>query len=127
MLTNVLVAVPPLSPAMDRTLQRLASALGMFVDCRPQWPRSDALGCAEAIAQDLLNLVRTDPEPELAFDTRGRRPSIATLRQWQRTCYNQTMVIKTIRKQLFMLRSGRRLGKHLRTSSVAWACGRSSG
>jgi hypothetical protein len=67
---------------------------------------------AEAIAQDLLNLVRTDLEPELAFDTRGRRPSIATLCQWRRKFYNQTMVIKTMRKQLLMLRSGRRLGKH---------------
>ena len=106
-LTSVLVAVPPLSLAMDKNLQRLASALGMFLACSPQWPRSHALDRAKAVAQDLLNLVRTDLEPELAFDTRGRRPSIATLRQWRRKCYNQTMVIKTMRKQLLMLRSGR--------------------
>ena len=92
---------------MDKTLQRLESALGTLVACSPQWPRSDALDCAEAIAQDLLNLARTDLEPELAFDTRGRRPSIATLRQWRRRCYKQTMVIKTMRNQLLMLRSGR--------------------
>ena len=92
---------------MDKTLQRLESALGTFVACSPQWPRSDALDRAEAIAQDLLNLVRADLQPELAFDTRGRQPSIATLLQWRRKCYNQTMVIKTMRKQLLMLRSGR--------------------
>jgi hypothetical protein len=92
---------------MDKTLQRLEYTLGTFVVCSTQWPRSDALDRAEAIAQDLLNLVRTDLEPELAFDTRGRRPSVATLRQWRRKCYNQTMVIKTMRKQLLMLRSGR--------------------
>ena len=103
-LTSVPVAVPPLSPAMDKTLQRLESALGAFVACSPQWPRSDALDRAEAIA---LNLVHTDLEPELAFDTRGRRPSIATLRQLRRKYYNQTMVINTMRKQLLMLRSGR--------------------
>ena len=59
---------------MDKTLQRLASALGTLVACSPQWPRSDPVDRAEAIAQDLLNLVRTDLEPELAFDARGRRP-----------------------------------------------------
>ena len=106
-LTSVLVAVPPLSLAMDKNLQRLASALGMFLACSPQWPRSDALDRAEAIAQDLLNLVRTDLEPELAFEIRGRRPSISTLRQWRRNCYNQTVVIETMRKELLMLRSGR--------------------
>ena len=92
---------------MDKTLQRLESALGTFVACSPQWPRSDALDRAEAITQDLLNLVRTDLEPELAFEIRGRRPSITTLRQWRRKCYNQTVVIKTMREQLWMLRSGR--------------------
>ena len=81
---------------MDKTLQRLESALGTFVACSPQWPRSDALDRAEAIAQDFLKLVRADLEPELALDTRGRRPSIATLRQWRRKFYNQTMVIKTM-------------------------------
>ena len=101
------MAVPPLSPAMDKTLQRLESALGTFVACSPQWPRSDALDRAEAIAQDLLNLVRADLQPELAFDTRGHQPSIATLRQWRRKFYNQTVVIETMRKQLLMLRSGR--------------------
>ena len=106
-LTSVPVAVPPLSPAMDKTLQRLESALGTFVACSPQWPRSDALDRAEAIAQDLLNLVRADLQSELAFDTRGHQPSIATLRQWRRKCYNQTVVIETMRKQLLMLRSGR--------------------
>ena len=106
-LTSVPVAVPPLSPAMDKTLQRLESALGAFVDCSPQRPRSDALDRAEAIAQGLPNLVRSDLQPELAFDTRGHKPSIATLRQWRRKCYNQTLVIKTMRKQLLMLRSGR--------------------
>ena len=92
---------------MDKTLLRLASALGTFVACSPQWPRSDALGRDKAIAQDLLNLVRTDLDPELAFDTRGRRPSIATLRQWRRKFNDQTMVAKTMRKELLMLRSGR--------------------
>ena len=111
-LASVPLAVPPLSPAMDKNLQRLASALGTFVDCSPQWPRSDALDRVKAIAQDLLNLVRTDLEPELAFEVRGRRPSITTLRPWRRKSYNQTVVIKTMRKPLFMLRSGRRLGKH---------------
>ena len=85
---------------MDKTLQRLESALGTFVACSPQWPRSDALDRAEAIAQDLLNLVRTDLEPELAFEIRGRRPSISTLRQWRRKLYNQTVVIKTMRKKV---------------------------
>ena len=84
MFTSVLVAVPPLSTAMDKTLQRLECALGAFVACSPQWPRSDALDRAEAIAQDLLNLVRADLEPELAFEIRGRRPSISSLRQWRR-------------------------------------------
>ena len=92
---------------MDKTLQRLESALGTFVACSPQRPRSDALDRAVATAQDLLNLVRADLQTELAFDTRGHQPSIATLRQWRRKCYNQTMVIKTMRKQVLMLRSGR--------------------
>ena len=92
---------------MDKTLQRLESALGTFVACSPQWPRSDALDRAEAIAQDLLNLVRADLQSELAFDTRGHQPSIATLRQWRRKLYNQTVVIETVRKQLLMLMSSR--------------------
>ena len=83
-LTSDLVARLLLIFAMDKNLQRLASALGMFLACSPQWPRSDALDRAKAIAQDLLNLVRTDLEPELAFEIRGRRPSISTLRQWRR-------------------------------------------
>ena len=58
------------------------------------------MDCAEAIAHDLLYLVRSDLQPEL------------TLRQWRRKCYNQIVVIKTMRKQLLMLRSGRQLGKH---------------
>ena len=106
-LTSDLVAVLLLSFNMDNNLQRLVSALGMFLVGSSQWPRSDALDRAKAIAQDLLNLVRTDLEPELAFEIRGRRPSITTLRQWRRKCYNQTVVIKTMRKQLLMLRSGR--------------------
>ena len=61
-----------------KNLQRPASALGMFLACSPQWPRSDDLDRAKAIAQDLLNLVRTVLEPELAFEIRGRRPSIST-------------------------------------------------
>ena len=80
---------------MDITLQRLASALGTFAACNPSG-LSDALGRAEAIAQDLLNHARTDLEPELAFDTRGRRPRVATLSRRRRTCYNQTMLIKTM-------------------------------
>ena len=111
-LTSAPVAVLRLSFAMDKNLQRLASALGMFLACSPQWPRSDALDRAKAIAQDLLNLVRTDLEPELVFHTRGRRPGVTTLRQWRRKCYNQTRVIKIMRKQLLTLRSGPRLGKH---------------
>ena len=87
---------------MDKTLQRLESASGTFVACSPQWPRSDALDRAEAIAQDLLNLVRADLQ---AFDTHDHQPSIATLRQWRRKCYNQTVVIETMRKQLLLLRS----------------------
>ena len=62
---------------MDYILQRLASALGMFLVGSPQWPRSDALDRAKAIAQDLLNLVRTDLEPELVFHTRGQSPPCA--------------------------------------------------
>jgi hypothetical protein len=92
---------------MDKTLQRLESALGTFVACSPQWLRSDALDRAEAIAQDLLNLARADLQSELAFDTRGHQPSIATLRQWRRKCYNQTVAIETMQNQLLMLRSGR--------------------
>ena len=83
---------------MDKTLQRLESALGALVASSPQWPRKDALDTAEAIARDLLNLVRAGLQSELAFDTRGHQPSIATLRQWRRKCYNQTVVIKTMRK-----------------------------
>ena len=92
---------------MDKTLQRLESALGAFVACSPQWPHCDASDRAEAIAQALLNLARADLQPELAFNTGGRQPSIATLCHWRRKCYNQTVVIKTMRKQLLMLRPGR--------------------
>ena len=65
-LTSDRMAMLLLSLNMDYILQRLASALGMFLVGSPQWPRSDALDRVKAIAQDLLNLVRTDLEPELA-------------------------------------------------------------
>ena len=59
---------------MDKTLQRLASKLATFIACSPQSPRSDALGRAEALAQELLSVLRNDLEPELLIDRRGRRP-----------------------------------------------------
>ena len=93
-------------------MRRLAAALGKFVSCSPTWPRTVALGCAEARAQELLSILRDDLEPELFVDRRGRRPHITTLAQWRRKCYNQNVKIKALRKQLSMFKSSRRLGKH---------------
>ena len=92
------VTEPPASPAMDRTLQRLASALGRFLASSPQWTRSDGLGRAEALAQDLLNLLRQDLEPELVLHTRGRSNHITTISQWRRKFYNQNIKMKTKQK-----------------------------
>ena len=85
---------------MDRTSQRSASALGWFLASSPQWPRSDALGRAEAFAQDLLNLLRQDLEPELVFHKRGRKQHITSIAQWRRKFYNQNVRMKTLQKQL---------------------------
>jgi len=106
------VTEPLASPAMDRTLQRSASALGRFLASSSQWTRSDGLGRAEALAQDLLNVLRQDLEPELVFHTRGRSNHIITLSQWRRKFYNQNIKMKTMQKQLLLFRSSRRLGKH---------------
>ena len=75
---------------MDRTLQRLASKLATFIACSPEWPRSDALGRAEALAQELLSVLRNDLEPDLLIDRRGRRrhhyhvPAAAEILQQER-------------------------------------------
>ena len=97
------VTEPLASPAMGRTLQRLASALGRFLASSSQWTRSDGLGRAEALAQDLLNVLRQDLEPVLVFHTRGRSNHIITLSQWRRKFYNQNIKMKTIQKQLLIL------------------------
>ena len=69
------MTVPPASLVMDRFLQRLLSNLATVIACSPEWPRSDALGRAEALAQELLSVVRHDLEPDLLIDRRGRRPT----------------------------------------------------
>ena len=97
---------------MDRTVRRLAAALGRFVSCSPTWPRTAALGCAEARAPELLGILRKDLEPDLLVDTRGRRPRVTTLAQWRRKFYNQNVKIKALRTQLSNFRPSRRLGAH---------------
>jgi len=93
-------------------VRQLAAALGRFVSCSPMWPRTAALACAEAHAQELLSILRTDLEQDLFVDTRGRRPHITTLAQWRRKFYNQNVKIKALRTQLSNFRPSRRLGAH---------------
>ena len=96
---------------MDKTVRRSAAALGSFVACSTNWPRSDALGRAEARAQELLSILRDELEPDLFVDRRGRRPDITTRAQWRRKCYNQNGKTKSLRQQLSMFKSSRRLGR----------------
>ena len=77
------VTVPPASLVMDRALQRLASKLATFIDCSPEWPRSDALGRAEALAQELLSVLRNDWEADF---------------QWRRNFYNKNVKIRALQK-----------------------------
>ena len=64
---------------MDISVPELAAVLGRFVARSHEWPRSDALGRAESLAQELLSILREDLEPDLLVDIRGRRPHIATM------------------------------------------------
>ena len=93
-------------------MPQLAAVLGKKVARSHEWPRSDALGLAEALAQERLSILREDLEPDLLVDLRGRRPHIATMSQWRRKYYNQNVKRKALRKQLMMFRSTHRLGKH---------------
>ena len=97
---------------MDIPVPQLAAVLGKKVARSHEWPRSDALGLAEALAQERLSILREDLEPDLLVDLRGRRPHIATMSQWRRKYYNQNVKRKALRKQLMMFRSTHRLGKH---------------
>ena len=84
---------------MDRALQRLASKLATFIACSTEWPRIDAFGRAEALAQELLSVLRNDLEPDLLIDRRGRRPHITTISQWKRKLYNKNVKIRALQKQ----------------------------
>ena len=83
---------------MDKTSHGLAGILATLVDCSPQWPRSDALGRAEALAQELLSVLRSELEPDMLIDRRGRRPHITTMSQWRQKFYNKNSKIKALTK-----------------------------
>ena len=94
----------------QRFLRRLAVALGARVVCSSEWFRSDALGRAQARAQEFLGILREDWSQTclLAYAAAAALASLPWASGGGHTYCNQNRKTHALRKQLSMFKSSRR-------------------